>query len=204
MVQQNNMEQSAMPTENIALQFGGPELINVDASMGALVEAIEHLNLSLAQIQDKQLSGIATRQRDYMMNIYHVILETLQTAAEPSNKINDYNMVFEHPKTSFGLTQKPPKKPIQQATELTDECISSSILSHLKGIAVSFTTTSLEATNPVLRRVFADAIPNIIEMAYEAFLYQNQKSYYEVPQYSGADMLMILNSYGKIANPPSH
>lgn len=202
--QQNNMEQTAMPTENIALQFGGPELMHAHESIGSLVGAIEHLNLSLAQIQDKQLSGIAMRQRDYMMTIYDVLLETVHTAAEPTNKITDYMMLFDNPTTTFGLTQKPPKKPIQQATEITDDCISGAILGHLKGIATSFTTTSLEATNPVLRRVFADAIPNIIEMAYEVFLYENQKSYYEVPQYSGADMLMIIKSYGKITNPPLH
>lgn len=197
MTQQNNQ---TVPTEETALQFGGPELMHAHESIGTLVGAIEHINLSLSQIQDKQLSGIAMRQRDYMMTIYNVLLDTVHTAQEPANKITDYMMLYENPQTTFGLTPKQPKKPIQQTSELNDECLAGAILGHLKGIATSFTTTALEATQPVLRRVFADSIPNIIEMAYEIFLYENQKGYYEVPQYSGADMLMILNGYGKMTN----
>jgi len=75
---------------------------------------------------------------------------------------------------------------------------SSILLGHLKGIATHFTTTALEATNPVLRRVFAGSIPNVIEMAYEMYLYQNKHQYYQVPQLQQQDMQALRQSYAPI------
>lgn len=204
MLQQNNQQQMEMPTENIALQFGGPELMHMHESIGALTGAIEHIRINAPKIKDKQLSSIVMAQEQYITKLYNVILETVHTAKEPQQKMADYMMQQTDPKTTFGLTPKPPKKPIQQPTEITDECISSAILGHLKGIASGFTMSALESTHPVLRRVIADSVPNIIEMAYEVFLYENQKGSYEVPQYSGSDMLQIINSYSKLPDTPIH
>src|SRR5699024_9179703 len=81
---------------------------------------------------------------------------------------------------TFGMTPSAPKTPIQSASQIDDQCISSGILGHLKGIATHFTTTALEASNPVLRRIFADSIPNVIELGYEMYLYQNKHQYYQV------------------------
>ena len=60
--------------------------------------------------------------------------------------------------------------------------------------------TAMEVTNPVLRRLFADSIPNLIEMAYEIFLYQNKNQYYQVPQLKEEDMQIIMNSYAAAQN----
>jgi len=68
----------------------------------------------------------------------------------------------------------------------------------VKACATGFTTAALEVSNPVLRRVFADSVPNMIEMAYEIFLYQNKNQYYQVPQLQPQDMQAILNSYAPI------
>ncbi len=55
-----------------------------------------------------------------------------------------------------------------------------------------------ECTNPVVRRVLADSIPNHIEMAYELFLYQNKKGYYQVAQFSEQDMVKMLTAYAPL------
>jgi len=197
MTEQNSM-QKPMATEQTALQFGGPELMHVHESMGALTGALEHIHMHQAHIQDKQLSSIVMAQKQFLETVYNVIVETIQTANEPAMKIGNYNMQQQHPTPTFGFTPKAPAKPITQTAQLTDECISSAILGHLKGIVSTFSTTALEASQPVLRRVIADSVPQVIEMAYEIFLYENQKAYYEVPQYNTADMLHIINHFAKI------
>ena len=58
--------------------------------------------------------------------------------------------------------------------------------------------TALEMTNPVLRRVIADSVPNFIELSYEIFLYQNKHRYYQVPQLMEQDMNVMLTSYSKV------
>src|SRR5699024_8597805 len=91
-----------------------------------------------------------------------------------------------------------PKSPITSVNELNDECISGFMIGMLKSTASAFMLAALESTNPVIRRVFSDSIPNIIEMAYEVFLYQNENQYYQVPQLDQQDMQTLINSYGPI------
>jgi spore coat protein CotF len=58
--------------------------------------------------------------------------------------------------------------------------------------------SALETTNPVVRRVLADSVPNCIEMAYEISLYQNKHHYYQVPQLAQQDMQQMLNSFAPV------
>jgi spore coat protein CotF len=102
----------------------------------------------------------------------------------------------------YGLKPTQPKKPIQSATELTDECISGLMLGAAKACASSKTMAALEVTNPVVRRVLADSVPNSIEMAYEISLYQNKHHYYQVPQLAQQDMQQMMNSYSPTQQQP--
>ena len=64
------------------------------------------------------------------------------------------------------------------------------------------TMAALETTNPVVRRVLADSVPNCIEMAYEISLYQNKHHYYQVPQLAQQDMQQLLNSFAPAQGMP--
>src|SRR5699024_10332591 len=105
---------------------------------------------------------------------------------------------------TYGMQPSQPKSPSQTVNEINDECVSTFIMNNLKLIATSFTSTSLETTNPVLRRIFADSIPNVVELAYEIFLYQNRNSYYEVPLLQEQEMQMIKNGYTATQPDMSH
>ena len=63
------------------------------------------------------------------------------------------------------------------------------------------TMAALETTNPVVRRVLADSVPNCIEMAYELSIYQNKHHYYQVPQLAQQDMQQLLNSFATVGQP---
>ena len=99
--------------------------------------------------------------------------------------------------SKYGLTPGQPKKPMQSANEIDDSIISSWLLSCHKTSSSGKTMAALESTNPVVRRVLQDSIPNCIEMAYQLFLYQNKKGYYQIPQLSQGDMQTMLNMYGQ-------
>lgn len=95
----------------------------------------------------------------------------------------------------YGLKTSQPKKPLQSVEEITDECISGCMLGSVKANASAKTMAALETTNPVVRRVLADSVPNCIEMAYEISLYQNKHHYYQVPQLAPQDMQQMLTMY---------
>lgn len=200
--QEQNQQQSSsqMPPQ---MQFGGHELLDADEAIGALVGALEHYVLYDQYVQDQELSNIMQRQRGFLNQLYNTILDTMKTGTDPAVKTQTYHMQ-EGNDSIYGMKQSSPKTPIQSINELNDECISSFILSHLKAVSTAFTLAALEATNPVLRRVFADSIPNSIEMAYEMYLYMNKKGYYEVAQLQQQDMQMIMNSYGPVQGNISH
>lgn len=206
MVNQNNqqnqqMQQSSqLPPQQ---QFGGHELMDAHEAIGALSGGLEHYVIYEQHIQDQQLSSIMQRQKAFLTQLYNTVVDTLKTGQDPKVKTQTYNMVEDN-QSVYGMQPSAPKAPIQSINEITDECISGAVLGHLKGIASNFTLASLESTNPVLRRVFADSIPNVIEMAYEMYLYQNNHQYYQVPQLQQQDMQAIINSFAPVQGYMTH
>src|SRR5690625_843652 len=185
-------------------QFGGLEVLEANETIGALVGGIEHFAIFKEHIQDQQFLSITEKQHQYLSQLYNTIIDTFKSGKDPAMKTQTYEMGQTVTSTVYGMQPSSPKTPIQSMSELNDECISSALLGQLKGIATHFTTTSLESTNPVLRRIFADSVPNIIEMAYEIYLYQNKNQYYQVPQLSHTDTQTIQNSYAPIQSNMAH
>ena len=127
---------------------------------------------------------------------YNILVDCFKTGKDPKVPTQTYSMTQGNNFT-YGIQPGQPKKPIQSASELTDECISGWMLGLHKQGATGKVAAALEATNPVVRRVLADSIPNCIEMAYELSIYQNKHQYYQVPQLSQNDMNAIVNSYAE-------
>jgi len=183
-------------SDEVANSFGGHELMMTKEAIGSIVGTLEHLHLCKKDVQDKQLLDILISQTGYLTQVYNLILHVCHSAQEPKAKLEAYMMHTNNNMTTFGLTEKDPSTPIMTLDQVDDQIVSTALLSHLKGIATILTTASIEATHPVLRRLLADSIHNIIEMAFEIYLYQNEKGYYEVPQYNSADMKQLIINFG--------
>lgn len=207
MLNQNNQQQNKQQQPSTQMpaqqQFGGHELIDVRESLGAVTGTLEHFVVYDQHVQDQELSNIMQRQKTFITQIYNTILDTLKSGKDPAVKTQTY-LMEENNESVYGMKPSAPKTPIQSINELNDECISSAILGHLKSIASNFTMTALEATNPVLRRIFADSVPNVIEMAYEMYLYQNKNQYYQVAQLQQQDMQAIINGHAPIQGNMPH
>ncbi|HLR72463.1 MAG TPA: spore coat protein [Pseudogracilibacillus sp.] len=205
MFNQNNQQSQQQPSSQMPpqQQFGGHELLDVHQALGEVTGTLDHFVVYEQHVQDQELTNIMQRQKTFISQLYNTILDTLKSGKDPAVKTQTYHME-ENNQSSYGMSPSSPKTPIQSVNELNDECISSGVMSHLKSMASSFTMTALEATNPVLRRIFADSVPNIIEMAFEMYLYQNKNQYYQVPQLSQQDMQALINSHGPIQGNMSH
>lgn len=198
--QQNLQDSTQMPPQQ---NEGAHALLEAHEAIGSLIGSLEQLLLYDEHIQDQSLKGIAQRQRTFLTQLYNTIVDTLKTGKDPAVPTQTYNMQ-ENNDVLYGMQPSAPKSPSQSVNEINDECVSSFMLGNLKAIASSFTLTALEATNPVLRRVIADSIPNVIEMAYELFLYQNKNQYYQVPQLQAQDMQNIINGFSPVQGTMPH
>src|SRR5699024_9819916 len=183
--------------------FGGHELMDLHEALGDLVGGMGQYLLYEQHIQDKALASILQRHKTFLSQLYNTIVDTLKTGQDPAVRTQTYNKT-ENNNIIYIMKPSSLKIPAKSVNEITDECISGFMLGALKENATTFTTASLEANNPVLRRILADSVPNLIEMAYEVFLYQNKHQYYQVPQLQAQDMQQITNGFAPIQGTMPH
>ena len=180
----------------LSMNHGAHELLDVHEVLSTMIAGLNQCILLRDHVQDQELLTILDRQYAFMLDEYNITVEAFKTGHDPQHPTRSYNMQIGND-FNYGLTPSEPKKPIQAASELNDAIISGYLLGCHKAGATGKTTAALESTNPVVRRVLQDSIPNCIEMAYELSLYQNKKGIYQVPKLSPTDMNTMLNMYGE-------
>ena len=185
------------------MHHGGLELLATHETLGEITGTLEHYMMYDQHIQDQELLTISQRQRTFLAQMYNTIIDTMKTGRDPAVPTQTYQMEQSND-VVYGVQPSTPKSPKMSVNEINDECVSSFMLGHLKALSSALMKTALEATNPVSRRVLADSIPNVIEMGYELFLYQNKKQYYQVPQLKQEDMEWYMNSFSPVQNNLSH
>ncbi|KAB8125731.1 spore coat protein [Gracilibacillus oryzae] len=201
---QNNMQMPQnMANQQISHNHGAHELLDSHELIGCLIGVLEQYQLYNQHIQDQELKNILQRQTAFMTQMYNTIVECFQTGQDPAVPTQQYKMQQSN-EVTYGLKAGQPKKPKQSVNEFTDECFSSFMLGQTKAASSSLTMAGAEMNNPVLRRVIADSVPNMIEMSYELFLYQNKNGYYQVPQLNAQDMDIMVQAYTKAPQQNIH
>lgn len=183
------------------LNHGAHDLFDAHEGISGLISIIEHYQIYDTFIKDPELKEILQRQTSFITELYNSVVETLKTGTKPAQSTQVYKMTASHDVT-YGLIPSQPKKPNTSPQEITDQCVSGYMLGSVKSASSLCSMIALEVTHPVLRRMFADSVPNFIEMAYEIFLYQNRHQYYQVPQLNPQDTNQLLQSFAPAA-PPS-
>ncbi|PAF32709.1 spore coat protein [Paenibacillus sp. 7516] len=186
-----NIETGTIPPQ---LNHGGHEMFDVHEVLAGAINTLNTYTMLSQHVQDPELRDILLRQKQFMSEEYNITLECFRTGQDPSKPTQSYKMSQGNDFT-YGMKPSQPKKPMLSATEICDQSISLSMLNAVKSGAVMKTTAALESTNPVVRRVLADSLPNCIEMAYEISIYQNKNGFYQVPQLPQQDMQQMLNGY---------
>jgi spore coat protein CotF len=186
-----NMHTGSVPPQ---LNHGGHEVIDLNEVLGAAIGAMNSYMLLRQHVQDPELLDILDRQYKFMQDEYNITVECFKTGQNPSHPTSKY-MMNQGNDFIYGMKPTQPKKPWQSVSEINDEYISSCMLASCKSSASMKTMAALETTNPVVRRVLADSIPNCIEMGYELSIYQNKHHYYQVPQLAETDMNTYRNSF---------
>lgn len=175
-------------------KHGGHELMDVHEVLSCMVSTLDQYLLFGQQAKDPELKSMITRQHQFMLDTYNILVQCFKSGMNPSHHTTRYAMTQSND-VMYGLTPGQPKKPKMNASEIGDQCISNYMLGLMKADSRGLTMASLEVTNPVVRRVIADSVPNFVEMAYEIFQYQNKHGYYQVPRLDQQDMETLINSF---------
>ncbi|GAB2574103.1 spore coat protein [Gracilibacillus alcaliphilus] len=207
---ENNQRQSEPMKKNTVppqMNHGGHEMFDVHEVLSGAINTINTYTLLSEHIRDPELRDILERQKAFMQDEYNITLECFKSGQDPSKPTQSYQMKQDNQFT-YGLKTSQPKKPMQAPAEINDETIALGMLSAVKSSVPAKARAALEVTNPVVRRVLADSLPNCIEMAYEISLYQNKHGYYQVPQLTTQDMIQMQDGYAltpvQSQNPPLH
>jgi len=200
--EQGQMHQN-MHTGTVTPQMnhGGHEIFDVHEVLSGAIGTMNQYLLLSQHTKDPELLDIINRQYQFMLDEYNITVDCFKSGQNPSKPTQSYKMTQGNDFV-YGLKPSQPKKPLQSVSEITDECISSLMLGGVKSGASMKTMAALEVTNPVVRRVLADSIPNCIEMAYEISIYQNKHQYYQVPQLAQQDMNQLLNAFAPAQGMP--
>ena len=193
-----NMHTGAVPPQ---MNHGGHEVFDVHEVLSGAISTMDQYMLLRQHVKDPELLDILDRQYQFMQDEYNITVDCFTTGQDPSKRTQSYKMKQGNDFV-YGLQPSQPKKPAQSPTELTDACISGMMLGSAKSGASTKTMAACEVTNPVVRRVLADSVPNCIEMAYELSIYQNKHHYYQVPQLAQQDMQQLLNAYAPAQGMP--
>jgi len=185
-----------MQTGMVNPQFnhGGHEVFDVHEILSGTIGTLNEYTLLRTHVKDQELLNILDRQYQFIQTEYNTTVDCFKSGKDPAVPTQSYKMTQGND-FIYGLKPSQPKKPLQAVTEITDECVSGLMLGSIKAGAGSKAMAAMEITNPVVRRVVADSIPNWIEMAYELSIYQNKNQYYQVPQLAQQDMQQLLNAF---------
>ncbi|WP_408009800.1 spore coat protein [Pseudalkalibacillus sp. A8] len=221
-LQQQNPKQFGIPTGNLqqhtqqpsglqqnpnqspnrvppSMAHGGHEMFDSHEVLSSIKGMLDQYLLYDQFIKDQELRTILYRQHSFITDLYNTIVEAFSAGQKPTHSTRVYKMQ-QNNDTIYGLTPGQPKKPFTSANQVNDESVSGYMLGLSKSTSSLLAMTALEMTNPVLRRVIADSVPNFIEMAYEIYLYQNKHNYYQVAQLNQQDMAQMLQSYAPAQN----
>lgn len=176
------------------MNHGAHEILDTHEILSGMTTAFNEYLMGEQHIQDNELMAILHRQRQFMTDEYNILVQSFHSGQEPSHPTSTYQMEQSN-EVIYGLTPTQPTMPNQQVEQIGDKCVANVMMNCHKSLSSMMTKAAAECTNPVVRRVLADSIPNHIEMAYELFLYQNKKGFYQVPQFTQEDMQQMLNAY---------
>lgn len=185
------------------MNHGAHEVLDVHEVLSGAVGTMNEYMMLRSHVKDQELRDILDRQYQFMQQEYNTTLDCFQSGQDPAVPTQSYKMKQDND-FIYGLTPTQPKKPMQSTSEINDAFISGAMLGSMKSTASMKTMAALESTNPVVRRVLADSIPNCIEMAYELSIYQNKHHYYQVPQFPQQDMQQMMQSYAPATGAPGN
>ncbi|RFU62081.1 spore coat protein [Peribacillus glennii] len=195
-----NMHTGSVPQH---FNHGGHEVLDVRETLMGSIAAMNQYSVLRQYVRDPELLDIMDRQYAFMQEEYNITVDCFQSGRDPYKETESYEMNQDND-FIYGLEASQPVHPIHSSSAMNEQTVADCLRSLQKSSAIMKTMAALESTNPVVRRVLADSVPNCVEMVYELSIYQNKHHYYQVPQFTEQDMSQMMNEFAPAQAMPNN
>jgi len=165
-------------------KFAAHELIAMNEALMTKTANAELLSHFGQQTQDQRLADILHRQAQAVQNQYLQGVQLLQSQNASTAGHATVQMAqtpgYSSGQPMIGL-HKPSMPAPQMGATISDRALATVVLNLHKHGAVGWMTLALECVSPNLRRFLVDGALSCDQMAYETWMYMNEKGYYQVP-----------------------
>ncbi|MGD8191288.1 spore coat protein [Brevibacillus ginsengisoli] len=180
----------------MAASYGAHEVMEVHEVLSSEITSINTAQLYRQHIKDVQLSQIADKQLQFMVQGYNTLVQAVQSNGMQSA------VPYRSPKMAtptYGLHQPAPASPVMSVSAIDDRDVACALLDLHKAGATQKMRASLECADSNLRRILQQGAINCGEQAYEVWQYMNQHGYYQVPTMKEMTTQTMINTYQPVA-----
>ncbi len=180
------------------MKFGAHEVMEAWEILNEKTNLINHLALYEREAQDEQLRSMIRRHLDAAIQGYDLMVAyTHDYSARQGMQAPFPQPDMNIEGLKYGLRNPSPVAP-QPTGHFNDAMIGAALLNCHKASAASHIQRGLEVTDPNLRQMFLNGAIACYNMAYDTFLYMNQRGTYQVPSMDNHTAKTFLHAFQPI------
>jgi len=179
--------------------LGAHEVMEIHEILSGAINAVNSFDLYRPHIKDPQLRDIVSRHRDFAIQEYNSMVNSLQQrGVQPAPMFGYIGESSFSPK--YGLRNPSPERP---GGSIDDKGIASGVLGIHKCSATKRMTAAVECADPQVRQSIIQGAINCADQAFEVFQYMNQRGWYQVPTMQPNTTQTVLGHYQPTQGGPS-
>ncbi len=190
--------QTGIQTGQQAARFGATELMMVHEILTDTIDGINQFELYRQHVKDQQLMQILDNQVNHMFNGYNKLVNYLHN--QGAGSIVPYRTA-RSASVKYGLRQPSTVQPNTSINEMDDRDVASGMMGCHKATACLRLRGTLECADPTLRGMLSNCAISSVNMAYEVFLWMNQKGMYQVPTLAQQTTQTMMGVYQNVNQP---
>ncbi|UOF91327.1 spore coat protein [Fodinisporobacter ferrooxydans] len=177
------------------MPFGAHESMETHEMLEAKICMIDHFSFYASQCQDETLRNLIQNHLQRVMQSYNQLLTYTHSYQVAKPMMNQQASNVSPNQIQYGLRSPQQVAPQTNVQYFNDRQIAGAILSAHKNSSKNHMAAALECADPNVRQMMMNGAVECCNMAYETFLYMNQKGYYQVPTLDSHTAKTMLHHY---------
>lgn len=172
--------------------FGAHEFLGITEALQSKATVVETLAALSRQTKDAELENIMRRHAQSILDHYNIGVNLLKGQVGTTGMWMPTPTVTE---PQLGLNNPTYPAPNLNAQDFSEKTLAGTVLQLYKYHALAWLQIALECSNPQFRSYLMEGTLLSDRMAYDMFIYMNQKGFYQVPQLPSNMAQTITNAY---------
>jgi spore coat protein CotF len=182
------------------MPFGAHESMETHEILNEKINMIDHFAFYASQCQDETLRSIIQNHLQRTIQSYNQLVTYTHSYQVPSSQpTQNVAGQYSPEQIQYGLRNPKPVAPQPNVRYFNDRQIASAILAAHKSSSKCQIAAALECADPNVRQMMVNGAIECANMAYETFLYMNQRGMYQVPTMDSHTAKTMLHHYQPVA-----